>query len=131
MQTKNADDPAAIHACLTAEVKRQEGKLSSASQKLANALPPEGKKRLETANADWRRFRGSECNLIADEKSPPPGNLENANCKLRMTTMRTLDIDGSANMLARQEAAFKAQQEAPAAPAASVPAAPAGAPAKQ
>ena len=128
MQAKKADDPAAIHLCLTAEVKRQDGKLASATQKMAKSLPPEGKKRLDAANADWRRFRNSECNFIADENGPPPGNLENANCKLRMTTIRALEMDGSASMLARQESAVKAQQEAPAAPALPSAGAPAAAP---
>lgn len=132
MQARKADDPAAIHLCLTAEVKRQDGKLASASQRMAKALPPEGKKRLDAANADWRRFRGSECNFIADENGPPPGNLENANCKLRMTTIRALEMDSSANMLARQDSPARAQQEAPAPPtppSAGAPAAvPGGAP---
>ena len=140
MQEKKADDPVAVLACLTGELKRQEARLTSAAQKLSKIMPAEGRKRLDVANADWRRFRGSECNLIADENGPPPANLENANCRLRMTTMRALDIDGSANMLARQEAAMKAQREtAPAAPAppaaatppsASAPPAPATPPAK-
>ena len=124
MQAAKADDPAAILVCLNAEIKRQDSKLVSASQRLSKILPAESRKRLEVANADWRRFRGSECNLVADESSPPPGNLQNADCKLRMTTIRALDIENSANMMARQEAAQKAQQETPPA-AAPAPAAPA------
>lgn len=113
MQASKADDPAAILACLIAEIKRQDTKLSGATQRLSKILPAESRKRLEIANTDWRRFRGSECNLVAEENSPPPGNLENANCRLRMTTIRALDIENSANMMARQEAALKAQQESP------------------
>lgn len=124
MQAKKADDPAAIHVCLTGEIKRQDAKLAGATQKALRVLPPEGKKRLETANADWRRFRGSECGFLAEEGAPPPGNLQNADCRLRMTTIRAMDLENLAGMLARQEAAMKAQQETP--PQAGAPAAPAG-----
>ena len=132
MQAAKADDPAAIHVCLTAEIKRQDARLASATQKVVKLLPPEGKKRLDAANADWRRFRGSECGFLADENGPPPGNLENANCRLRMTTIRAVDLDGFATMLVRQEAATKAQQETPPAAApAPVPAPAAAPPGKQ
>jgi uncharacterized protein YecT (DUF1311 family) len=120
MQAKKADDPAAIHGCLTGEIKRQDAKLAGATQKALRVLPPEGKKRLETANTDWRRFRGSECGFLSEENAPPPGNLQNADCRLRMTTIRAMDMENLAGMLVRQEAASKAQQEAP-------PPAPAGA----
>ncbi len=94
---------------------------------MLKVIPPEARKKLETANADWRRYRGSECGFMADENGAPPANLQNADCRLRMTTLRAADLDNLASMLARQEAAFKAQQEnSPAAPAAvSPPAAPA------
>lgn len=120
MQAKKADDPAAVHTCLASEIKRQDAKLAGATQKALRVLPPEGKKRLETANADWRRFRVSECGFLAEENSAPPGNLQNADCRLRMTTVRAMDMENLAGMLARQEAALKAQQEAP--PAAAPPA---------
>lgn len=121
MQAAKADDPGAIHACLTAEIKRQDSRLANATQKVLKVIPPEARKKLETANADWRRYRGSECGFMADENGAPPANLQNADCRLRMTTLRAADLDNLASMLARQEAAFKAQQEnTPAAPA-SVP----------
>jgi uncharacterized protein YecT (DUF1311 family) len=113
MQAAKADDPGAIHACLTAEIKRQDGRLANAAQKLAKIVPPDSRKKLETANADWRRYRGSECGFMAEENGPPPANLQNADCRLRMTTLRAADLDNLASMLARQEAAFKAQQENP------------------
>lgn len=126
MQAAKADDPGAIHACLTAEIKRQDSRLVSATQKVTKIVPAESRKKLEAANADWRRYRGSECGFMADENGPPPANLQNADCRLRMTTMRAADLDNLASMLARQEAAIKAQQEtppsAPAAPAAAPPA---------
>jgi uncharacterized protein YecT (DUF1311 family) len=127
MQAAKADDPGAIHACLTAEIKRQDSRLANATQKVLKVIPPEARKKLETANADWRRYRGSECGFMADENGAPPANLQNADCRLRMTTLRAADLDNLASMLARQEAAFKAQQEnSPAAPTAvSPPAAPA------
>ena len=127
MQAAKADDPGAVHACLTAEIKRQDSRLASATQKVLKVIPPDGRKKLETANADWRRYRGSECAFMADENGPPPANLQNADCRLRMTALRAADLDNLAGMLARQEAAFKAQQEsAPSAPAA--PATPAATP---
>lgn len=122
MQAAKADDPAAIHGCLTAEIKRQETRLTAATQKVIKVIPPDGRKKLEAANADWRRYRGSECGFMADENGPPPANLQNADCRLRMTTLRAADLDNLATMLARQEAAFKAQQETPpAAPPAPAP----------
>jgi hypothetical protein len=126
MQAKKADDPSAIHACLTAEIKRQESKLTVALQKLAKILPPERKKRLDATTSDWRQFRSSECGFVADESGPPPANLENADCRLRMTTMRAMEMTSAAAMFTRQDAALKAQQEpaqaaAPAAPAAPPP----------
>jgi uncharacterized protein YecT (DUF1311 family) len=123
MQAAKADDPAAIHACMSAEIKRQDTRLANATQKVAKLVPSEGKKRLDVANSDWRRYRGSECGFMAEENSPPPGNLQNADCRLRMTTMRAVELDNLATMLSRQEAAFKAQQEStPPTPAAAPPA---------
>ncbi|MBL8381626.1 MAG: DUF1311 domain-containing protein [Burkholderiales bacterium] len=126
VQSNRSEDAAAIHLCLTAEIKRQDGKLNAAAQRVQKLLPPEGRKRLDAANADWRRYRTSECAFMAEENAPPPANLQNADCRLRMTAIRASDLDGLAGMLARQEAAAKAQQEAPgAAPPAAAPAAPA------
>jgi uncharacterized protein YecT (DUF1311 family) len=123
MQAAKADDPASIHGCMTAEIKRQDTRLANATQKVSKLVPAEGKKRLDVANSDWRRYRGSECGFMAEENSPPPGNLQNADCRLRMTTMRAVELDNLATMLVRQEAAFKAQQEStPPAPAAVAPA---------
>ena len=130
MQAAKADDPGAIHACLTAEIKRQEGRLTNAAQKLAKIVPPDSRKKLEAANTDWRRYRGSECGFMADENGPPPANLQNADCRLRMTTLRAADLDNLASMLARQEAAFKAQQESPPPATPATPAAAPPAPAK-
>ena len=45
---------------------------------------------------------------MADENGPPPANLQNADCRLRMAALRAADLDNLAGMLARQEAAFKA-----------------------
>ncbi len=126
MQAAKADDPGAVHACLTGEIKRQDSRLANATQKVLKVIPPDGRKKLETANADWRRYRGSECAFMADENGPPPANLQNADCRLRMTALRAADLDNLAGMLSRQEAAFKAQQEnaapAPATPGAAPPA---------
>ena len=47
MQAAKADDPAAILTCLNAEIKRQDSKLVSASQRLSKILPAESRKRLE------------------------------------------------------------------------------------
>jgi uncharacterized protein YecT (DUF1311 family) len=130
MQAAKADDPGAIHACLTAEIKRQDSRLANATQKVLKVIPPEARKKLETANADWRRYRGSECGFMAEENGPAPANLQNADCRLRMTTLRAADLDNLASMLARQEAAFKAQQESPPPAAPATPAAAPPAPAK-
>jgi uncharacterized protein YecT (DUF1311 family) len=118
MQAKKANDAAAVLACLDDEQKRQDDRLSTASQKLAKVLPADKRLALEIANGDWRRFRISECKLIADDSGPGPFKLENADCKLRMTMRRSTDMDNSANMLIRREAAQKGQTEqAAAAPA--------------
>ena len=130
MQAAKADDPGAIHACLTAEIKRQDSRLANATQKVLKVIPPEARKKLETANADWRRYRGSECVFMAEENGPAPANLQNADCRLRMTTLRAADLDNLASMLARQEAAFKAQQESPPPATPATPAAAPPAPAK-
>jgi len=130
MQAAKADDPGAIHACLTAEIKRQESRLTAATQKVTKIIPAESRKKLEAANTDWRRYRGSECGFMADENGPPPANLQNADCRLRMTTLRAADLDNLASMLTRQEAAIKAQQESPAPATPSAPGAAPPAPAK-
>ncbi|CAN0501918.1 unnamed protein product, partial [Phaeothamnion confervicola] len=98
MQAAKADDPGAIHACLTAEIKRQDSRLATATQKVLKVIPPEARKKLETANADWRRYRGSECGFMAEENGPAPANLQNADCRLRMTTLRAADLDNLASM---------------------------------
>lgn len=118
MQAKKADDPAAIHACLTAEVKRQEGRLSQGVARLARSISPDDKKRFDDANTAWRRFRDAHCLFIGDPKGPPPINLANADCTLNITVGRALDIERMGMFFAQQEQArAQAAQQPPAAPA--------------
>lgn len=109
MEAKKADDPAAIHACLSSEIKRHEGKLGAASGRAAKSLSASEKKRLDDANSAWRRFRDANCALFADPKGAPPANLENADCTLGMTVRRAQEIDALANAAARREAAKSAK----------------------
>ena len=104
MEAKKQDNPAAIHACLTGEVKRQEGKIAAATVKAGDNLTGAEKKRLDDANSAWRRFRDANCGFYADAKGAPPANLENADCTLRLTVGRGLEVDAIVGASARREA---------------------------
>ena len=105
MEAKKQDDPAAIHACLTGEVKRHEGKIAASAKKAGANLTGAEQKKLEEANTAWRRFRDANCGFYADAKGAPPANLENADCTLRLTVGRGLEVDAIAGASARREAA--------------------------
>ena len=105
MEAKKLDNPAAIHACLTGEVKRFEAKIAASTKKAGDNLTSAEKKRLEDANSAWRRFRDANCGFYADAKGAPPANLENADCTLRLTVGRSLEVDAIVGASARREAA--------------------------
>jgi uncharacterized protein YecT (DUF1311 family) len=104
MEAKKQDNPAAIHGCLTGEIKRHEGKIAVASKKASDSLTGAEQKRLEEANTAWRRFRDANCGFYADAKGAPPANLENADCTLRLTVGRALEVDAIVGAAARREA---------------------------
>ena len=104
MEAKKQDNPAAIHACLSGEVKRHEGKIAAATKKAGDNLTGAEKKRLDDANSAWRRFRDANCGFYADAKGAPPANLENADCALRLTVGRGLEVDAIVGASARREA---------------------------
>ena len=105
MEAKKLDNPAAIHGCLTSEVKRVEAKIAAFTKKAGDNLTGAEKKRLEDANSAWRRFRDANCGFYADAKGAPPANLENADCTLRLTVGRSLEVDAIVGASARREAA--------------------------
>lgn len=119
MQAKQADDPDAIMACLSAEIKRQDGRLATNVGRLTKLITAEDKKRLDDANAAWRRFRDANCLFFADPKGAPPINLRNADCRLNITVGRVLELDQLVGFLSQR----------PSGPPGSGPAAPGSAPA--
>lgn len=123
MQAKQADDPDAIMACLTAEIKRQDGRLAANVGRLTRLISAEDKKRLDDANAAWRRYRDANCLFFADPKGAPPINLRNADCRLNITVGRVLELDQLAGFLSQRPSGPPGG--APAGPAAAPPAAPA------
>ena len=105
MEAKKQEDLPAILACLTAEVKRQEGRVSSAVARAAKSLTGDEKQKLDSANTAWRTFRNANCNFYADPKGAPPANLENADCLLNLTVGRAQEMEMlSANAARRAEA---------------------------
>ena len=124
---KAPPDPAAAAACFTAEVKRQEAKIASGTQRVDKGLNPAEKKRLDDANVAWRRFRDVECVFFADPKGSPIDNANNAQCMLDRTIKRALDMEGLAMALSEKGAPPGAG--APPPPSAPPPAAAAPAPA--
>ena len=104
MEAKKQENPAAIHACLTGEVKRHAAKISAASKKAGENLTGAEQKRLADANTAWLRFRDANCGFYADAKGAPPANLENADCTLRLTVGRALEVEAVAGAAARREA---------------------------
>jgi uncharacterized protein YecT (DUF1311 family) len=129
---KAPPDTAAASACFNAEVKRQEAKIASGTQRVDKGLNPAEKKRLDEANTAWRRFRDVECVFFADPKGSPIDSVNNAQCMLDRTIKRALDMEGLALALSEKGAAPGAG--APPPPSAPPPAAAApapGAPAKK
>lgn len=102
MEAKKQEDLPAIFACLTAEVKRQEGRMNSATGRAAKHLTAGEKKALDEANTAWRRFRDANCAFYADPKSPPPAMLENADCQLNLTVGRGQEMEMLAQSAARR-----------------------------
>ena len=104
MEAKKQDDPAAIGTCLTAETKRQEGKLASAAGKAALSLTGAEKKRLDDANGAWRRYRDANCGFYSDAKISALAAAEFADCSLRHTISRALEVETIASVAARRNA---------------------------
>ncbi|MDB5803260.1 MAG: hypothetical protein JWN73_582 [Betaproteobacteria bacterium] len=127
---KAPPDPVAATACFNGEIKRQEGKIASGTQRVDKGLKPDEKKRLDDANVAWRRFRDVECAFFAEPKASPIEAANNAQCMLDRTIKRALDMEGLA--LAINEKGMGAGPGAPPPPGAPTPgAAPAPAPAKK
>ena len=105
MEAKKQEDLPAILGCLLAEIKRQEGRVSSSAAKAVKSLSAEEKKRLDEANTAWRRFRDANCTFYADPKGALPANLENADCVLNLTTGRAQEMAQVADLAGRREAA--------------------------
>ena len=107
MEAKKQEDLPAILGCLTAEVKRQEGRMNASAGRATKNLSANEKKALDEANTAWRRFRDANCAFYADPKAPPPASLENADCQLNLTVGRGQEME----MLA-QNAARRAEAQA-------------------
>jgi len=125
---KAPPDPVAATACFTAEIKRQEAKMASGTQRVDKGLNPAEKKRLDDANVAWRRFRDVECVFFADPKGSPIDNANNAQCMLDRTIKRAIDMEGLAQALSDKGAPPGAGAPPPPGappPAAAAPAAPA------
>ena len=111
MEAKKQEDLPAILGCLTAEVKRQEGRMNNAAGRAAKHLSANEKKALDEANVAWRRFRDANCAFYADPKSPPPAILENADCQLNLTVGRGQEMEMlSQNAARRAEAKASAKK---------------------
>ena len=110
MQAKKENDPEAIHACLAAEVKRQEGRFGQHSASLVKSMQDADKKRLEAANAAWRRFRDANCAFYADPRGIAPLRVTNADCTLNLTVNRVLELERLTTMFAQQEQAKAAAE---------------------
>lgn len=102
MEAKKQEDLPAILGCLTAEVKRQEGRMNSSTGRAAKHLNATEKKALDDANTAWRRFRDANCAFYADPKAPPPASLENADCQLNLTVGRGQEMEMLAQNAARR-----------------------------
>ena len=113
MQAKNAEDLGLIRNCLTGEVKRQEARFSQHLSKLTAALAPEEKKKLDAANSAWRRYRDANCAFYGDPAGVPPLAVTNAECTLKFTVDRTLELERLSLVVAQRE---QAKASAPADP---------------
>lgn len=102
MEAKKQEDLPAILGCLTAEVKRQEGRMSNSTGRAAKYLSATEKKALDEANTAWRRFRDANCAFYADPKAPLPAGLENADCQLNLTVGRGQEMEVLAQNAARR-----------------------------
>lgn len=102
MDAKKQEDLPAILGCLTAEVKRQEGRMNNSTGRAAKHLTAVEKKALDEANTAWRRFRDANCAFYADPKAPPPAILENADCQLNLTVGRGQEMEMLAQNAARR-----------------------------
>jgi len=105
MQAKNAEDLALIRNCLTGEVKRQEARFSQHVSKLTIALAPEEKKKLDAANSAWRRYRDANCAFYGDPAGVPPLAVTNAECTLKFTVDRALELERLTLVVAQREQA--------------------------
>ena len=105
MQAKNAEDLGLIRNCLTGEVKRQEARFSQHVSKLTTALAPEEKKKLDAANSAWRRYRDANCAFYGDPAGVPPLAVTNAECTLKFTVDRTLELERLTMVVAQREQA--------------------------
>jgi uncharacterized protein YecT (DUF1311 family) len=124
MRGKGPDDTGVILAwksCFEAETVRQDAKITSSLQRLAGLMQADEKKRLDLANADWRRFRNSECAFSFNPKGKPQDTAMNAQCIFQQTTERAHELEGYSQVLADREAQKKAAAAAPP-PAPSAPA---------
>lgn len=110
MQAKKENDPEALHACLSAEVKRQEVRFGRHSATLVNSMQEVDKKRLEAANAAWRRFRDANCAFYADPKGIAPLRVTNADCTLNLTVNRVLELERLTMIVAQQNQARAAAE---------------------
>ena len=102
MEAKKQEDLPAVLACLTAEVKRQEARMSNAVGRVAKSVSAAEKTALDAANTAWRRFRDANCAFLADPKTPMPAPLEHTDCLLGMTVNRALEMDQLSQVAARR-----------------------------
>ncbi len=102
MEAKKQEDLPAVLACLSAEVKRQEGRMSGSVTRAAKSLTGDEKQKLDAANTAWRNFRNANCNFYADPKGAAPANLENADCLLNLTVGRAQEMEMLAMNAARR-----------------------------
>lgn len=102
MEARKQEDLPAILGCLTAEVKRQEGRMSNSTGRAAKYLSATEKKALDEANTAWRRFRDANCAFYADPKAPLPAGLENTDCQLNLTVGRGQEMEMLAQNAARR-----------------------------
>ncbi len=105
MQAKNAEDLGLIRNCLTGEVKRQEARFAQHVSKLTTALAPEEKKKLDAANSAWRRYRDANCAFYGDPAGAPPLAVTNAECTLKFTVDRTLELERLTMVVAQRDQA--------------------------
>ena len=83
---------AAMHACMSAEMKLQDQKLNSAYKALVAELNPARKKQLQTAQRLWIQYRDTNCGFYDDPDGGSMAGVLAGDCLLQMTAQRAQEL---------------------------------------